>query len=168
MNKLNRTLHALVIILLATITGFAQDTRKTEKKNDEQQEPSRKDGLKRITPARHWDYDIDEDAMEANIERAVENAMKSVDVALGKMEINLKHLDIEPINIHIPEINIEPVEVNIPEINIPPIEVNIPQFNFDFKTNFNHHFRHHFNSDNDDDNDKSDKQDKSKGLKKIN
>lgn len=163
MKQLNHTLIALLLVCLVA-PAFAQDTTKEEEKSTDTKS-SRTQGLKRITPPRHWD--IDDDAIDVNIERAVEHAMHSVEVALEKMEINLKpidfnlkRLDIPAVHVHIPNIAIEPIEVNIP-----PIDVNIPEINVDV----NHHFRHvgDWDDDNHKHKSKGDKE-KTKGLKKIN
>src|SRR5258707_3742124 len=128
MNKINRTLIVLLIISLA-IPAYSQDksTQKVEKK-----EEVRPDGLRKISTQHHdWDFDIniDEKALKANIEKAIESAMKSVDVALEKLEINIEpivmnmkglNMDVNPIRIDIPNINIdiEPIEVDLGDLNI--------------------------------------------------
>ena len=162
MKKLTHTLLVLLFVCLVAPV-FAQDTTKEEEKSDTKN--GRTNGLKRITPPRHWD--VDEDAIEVNVERAVERAMQSVEVALEKMEIhmrplnfNMSHINIAPVHVQIPNIAIEPIE-----INIPPIEVNIPKIDVDI----DHHFRH-LDWDDDDHHKHKPKEDKekSKGLKKIN
>jgi hypothetical protein len=146
---------------MTIVPVFSQNTDKSDKSADSKEESSRTNGLKRLTPL-HQKFEINEEELEANIERAIEHAMKSVDVALEKMEINLnsldnlKNLSIDPIKIHIPNINIEPIEVIIPNIDI----------DMDLDEHIN---KHHDWSDDKDEKSKSDKaSEKTKGLKKIN
>jgi hypothetical protein len=161
MKQLTQNLLTLLFVCLLA-PAFAQD--KDEEKSDTKN--SRTNGLKRITPPRHWG--VDEEAIEVNVERAVEHAMRSVEVALEKMEIhmspmnlNLKQIDVPPVHVHIPHIAVEPVDVNIP-----PIHVNIPAIDL----NINEHMHYLRDWDDDHHKNKSNKEDKekTKGLKKIN
>src|SRR5258708_25828403 len=129
MNKINRTLFVLLIFSSA-IPAYSQDKNNTQKV--EKKEEIRPDGLRKIsTKHQDWDFDIniDEKALKANIEKAIESAMKSVDVALEKLEINIEpivinmkglNMDVNPIRIDIPNINIdiEPIEVDLGDLNI--------------------------------------------------
>lgn len=199
MNTVNRTLFVVLILALA-IPGFGQDTNtsKTEKKTSETKDETRPNGLRKITTRspRDFDFDIhiDKEALEANIERAVEQAMKSVEGTLERLEIN-----IDPIEINMKDLNLDvtPIQLNIPKLNIDidPIEVEMPDL--DIEAHMNHHDfdrddddrdRDNAYSDDDDDKvlrrrdsshhdndrdkvkDKSDKKEKekAKGLKKLN
>jgi hypothetical protein len=203
MNTVNRTLLVVMILALA-IPGFGQETNttKTEKKTPETKDEARPDGLRKITtrPTRDLDFDIhiDKEALEANIERAVERALKSVEGTLERLEIN-----IDPIKINMKDLNLDvtPILVNLPKLNIDidPIEVEMPDL--DIEAHMNHHDsdfdrdddhdRDHAYSDEDEDDDKvfkkhdsrhdknkerdkvkdkSDKKEKekAKGLKKLN
>src|SRR6476646_5889204 len=96
MNTRTGILFVFLILALA-IQGFSQDsnTSKTEKKpqSDATQEETRSDGLRKITTrsSRNWNFDvrIDEKALEENIERAINQAMKSVEGTLERLEINI-------------------------------------------------------------------------------
>jgi hypothetical protein len=129
MNTINRSLVALLVLLTA-IPCFSQDT-KTDKKTESTKE-QKTDGLRKISSSHHdWDFDvnIDEKALEANIEAAIERAMRSVDVALEKLEINIDPIEINlgylkdadpvgPIKINIPNLNINIDPIEVPEIDI--------------------------------------------------
>jgi len=161
MNTISRILFAF-LVLLSVIPGFSQDANpKAEKKiqPDTPKEEFRMGGLKKVGgSSRDWNFNIhiDKEALEANIESAIANAMKSMD-ALENLEIH-----IEPIEINLKDLNmdINPIEINIPNINIEPIEINLGHLNVN--TNIRHH---HFDrddededsdNDNDIDNDKED------------
>ena len=150
---LNRSLSVLLILSLATVSGFSQNV-KTEKKTQPEvtKEEPRPDGLKKITTHslrdRDFDIHIDHEALARNIEMAVEHAMKSVEGTLERLEIN-----IDPIEINLKDLNvdIDPIVVNIPNLNIDiePIEVDIPDLDIDVDMD-----HHHFDWDEDNDNDK--------------
>ncbi|MEK6782248.1 MAG: hypothetical protein AABY93_11100 [Bacteroidota bacterium] len=135
------TSFVVLIFSLAIVPGFSQNANSTLKKTEEKtqtdptkEESSRSDGLRKISThgSPDWDFDIniDEEALEANIKLAVENAMKSVEVALDKLVIN-----IEPIEINLGDLNLDmdPIEINIPalDIDIEPIEVNLDDLDID-------------------------------------
>ncbi|MGC4020729.1 MAG: hypothetical protein QM734_01695 [Cyclobacteriaceae bacterium] len=163
MKKYN-PLIALFILSLAFTTGFSQG-KKEEKKE------SKTEGLKKITPTRHWESDsfINEEALEINIEKSIESAMKSLDIAMEKMEVhmkslelNMKDLDIDPI-----EINIPPIEINIPPIEIEPINAELHHLNKNINIEINRHIhRIHLWDDGDREKDRSEEE-KTKGLKKL-
>ncbi len=138
MSHFNRTTLFIVLIISAGATCFAQTTvvkpQKKVQAGEERQEPSRTDGLKKMTDNanrnRNIDIHIDEEALGNSIEVSIENAMQSVEIALEKMEIN-----IDPIEIHLNDLDIdlEPIEINIPDldIDIEPIDIDIDFDHFD-------------------------------------
>ncbi len=155
MHTYYRPLFVILIVLLASPV-FAQDTKKAETNSDSKvsKEEPRADGLKRISgrPAREYDFDIhiDEKALEANIERAVERAMRDVEEALDKLE--RLEINIEPIEIDLGDLNldIDPIEIHIPELDI---DIDIEPFDMDMDIDIDHDFDHDFDNDWDNDND---------------
>src|SRR5258706_14775957 len=188
----SRILFACQIIFVISMPGFSQENPKKniaprleqQSKTDETNDKSKTEGLRKIktrSQMRDLDIDIhiDQKAIEASIESPIENAMRSVDVALERLEIN-----IEPIEIDLSRMDMEahPIEINIPDLNIEiePIEVDL-DLNIDIDNDID---QDHFERDDDDrdsrSNDKwteksddgkdtSDKaeKEKSKGLKRI-
>jgi len=135
MKTLTHTLFAFLFMALV-IPGFSQNsTAKPDKKSEPVvKEKASTDGLKKISSgsARDWDFDIhiDHAALAKNIEAAVENAMRSAEGALERLEIN-----IDPIEINLKDLDVltNPIVVNIPNMNfdIEPIEVNVPNIDVD-------------------------------------
>lgn len=113
---------ASLIICAAAMPAFSQQDEKKEN------QPNRNDGLKKITNHSHrdWKFDvkIDEDKLERDIERAVETAMRSVEVALDKLD--RMEINIDPIEIDLGDLNLDldPIEIKIPELNI---DINIDE-----------------------------------------
>lgn len=142
----------VILILLLAIPGFSQDPKKAEPKSDVKvsKEEPRADGLKRISgrPAREYDFDIDidEKALEANIERAVERAMRDVEEALDKLE--RLDIHIEPIEINLGDLNldIDPIEIQIPDLDI---DIDIEPLDMDMDIDIDHDFDHDLDWDND-------------------
>src|SRR5687768_828759 len=111
MKLYNRALLACLVIFL-TMPGFSQETKPkkegqpvTDRSKDETKEEPKSDDLRKIATGsgyRDLDFDIniDEEALEANIEMAVENAMESVEAVLESLEIH-----IEPIEIDMRDVN---------------------------------------------------------------
>ena len=128
MNIYYRTLFVFLILALAIVPSFSQDANTTLKKIDkktqreETKDESRSDGLMKIkshsSHDRDFDIPIDEEALEANMERAVEKAMKSVELAMEQLD----KLDIrmESIKINIPTLNVEidPIEIDLDDLDI--------------------------------------------------
>lgn len=156
-----RPLFVILMLLLAS-PGFSQDPKKTEIKSDSRvsKEEPRADGLKKISgrPAREYDFDIhiDEKALEANIERAIEHAMRDVEEALDKLE--RQEIHIEPIEIELGDLNLDldPIEIHIPDldIDIDPIDIDLDDLDLDI--DMDHDFDHDVDWDNDNDNDDND------------
>lgn len=207
MNVFSRTLFAVLILLLAMVPVFSQNSdtssQKSEKKptRDPANGETRADGLRKITTRairdRDFDIKIDAEAIELNIEFAIESAMKSVEGALEALQIN-----IDPIEIKLGDLNLDmdPIEINLPRLNIDiePIEIELGDLDIDMDINEDHVYWNedgdNYDENNDDDDngklwqideltspknknkekdkkkDKSDQKekDKSKGLKKIN
>ena len=119
--KKSATISAIVLFALMAFTAYSQADQPRDQKSA---------GLKKISgPTREINIDIDERAIEAS----VEEAMQLLEKDLEKLEVDLERLDIDLsklANIEIPEINLESMEINIPEINIEPIEIDIPELHF--------------------------------------
>jgi hypothetical protein len=157
-----RTLFMFLIIALAVVPGFSQDanTKKAETKTPvvTKEEP-RSDGLRKITTrtSRDWDFDIhiDEEALEANIERAVEQAMKDLEISLEKLEKLEIHL--EPIEINLQKLNLDmkPIDIHIPHLNIDiaPIMIDLDDMDIDIDEDFDHDVDVDFDADDDRDED---------------
>ena len=115
MNNFNRVSAALFIILISCTTVFSQVADTSAKKDHRaigpKEESSKESVLRRITgPMHEWDFNIkiEEDALEASIEQAVERAMESVEASLDRLEIH-----IDPIEIDMSNINIDMVPIRI-------------------------------------------------------
>lgn len=178
MNLHYRTLLVFLILSMAVVPAFSQEinTKKAESKTQSvvKEEP-REDGLRKIstrTP-RDWDFDIhiDEEAMEANIERAVEQAMRDVEIAMEKLE--KLEIYIEPIEINLEKMNLDmkPIEINIPDLNIDiaPIIIDL-DIDIDMDEDFDHDEDWDSNIDTDEDDflnkDKNKEKDKEKNKDK--
>lgn len=167
MNTTYRTLIAFLIFSVVIVPASSQDanTKKTEAKTSvvAKEEP-RADGLKRIStrPSRDWDFDIhiDEEALEANIELAIENAMRDVEITLEKLE--KLEIHIEPIEINLQELdlNTKPIQIRIPNLNIDiaPILIDLDDLDLDIDINedFEHDMYWYNDHDNDEDIDEDD------------
>lgn len=187
-----------LIISLASISGFSQEP--TPKKDTvqpvkEQTPPdetkdasSRTEGLRKITTRspHGWDIDIniDEEALDANIELAIENAMESVEVALENLEIHIEpieinleelDLDFDPIEIEIPnlDIDVDPVEIDLNDIDID-IDIDEDDFNWNddeqeetFRDELSLPSDQDINKNQEKNNSKKDEAEKSKGLKEV-
>lgn len=142
MATFTRSLFVVLILFLAIVPGFSQvpnTALKAEKKaqSEAKNEEPRADGLRKIETrsSRDWDFDIhlDEVELEANIERAIGNAMRDVEVALERLE--RLEINIEPIEINVRELDLEldRIEVNIPDldIDIDIEEIEVPDFDID-------------------------------------
>ena len=156
-----RTLFVFLILALAVVPGFSQDanTKKAGTKTPPvvTKEEPRADGLKKITTrtSRDWDFDIhiDEEALEANIELAVEKAMKDLEIALEKLE--KLEIHIEPIEINLVNLNLDmkPIEIHIPNLNIEIEPIIIDLDDMDIDIDMDDDFDRDVDWDNDDDND---------------
>ncbi len=143
-----RTL-AFTIFSLVSVAAFAQSDSVPAKKSKEKtdQDEPKTAGLRKITTQSqlrggNFDVNIDEEALEARIESAIEQAMASVEVALEKLEINIEPIEIDLGQLdelraldNLEDIHIDPIHINIPDmdidIDIEPIEVNIPDIDID-------------------------------------
>jgi hypothetical protein len=172
-----RTLLGFLILALAIVPGFSQEanTKKAETKTPviTKEEP-RSDGLRKITTrtSRDWDFDIhiDEAALEANIERAVEQAMKDVEIALEKLE--KLEIHIEPIEINLQKLNLDmkPIDIHIPHLNIDIAPILIDLDDLDLDIDIDEDFDHDFDNDIDNDEDDEDnflKKDKNKEKEEL-
>ena len=113
MSQIRPTLIAFLTISLA-VPGFSQDVETSGKKD----ESSKSEGLRKMTNSqRNWNFDIriDEAALEANIENAIENSMRSIEVALDRIEIHIAPIEI---NLGSFNMNMDPIMVNIPDLDI--------------------------------------------------
>lgn len=189
MKLYRRLLFFTLIIFLAPMFGLSQES------TNQNEESSKSSPLRKIASGSgevDLNVHINEIMLEENIEMSIENAMKTVDVVLENLD-----LQIDPIAIDLADLNIEiePVEINIPsiDIEIEPVEVDLDDLDIDVDIDdedFFYHdddqdstedeelkpIDHHKNKDKNKDElkdksgkekDKSDKE-KSKGLKKLN
>jgi hypothetical protein len=170
-----RTLFGFIVLTLAIVPAFSQEanTKKAETKTQSvvTKEEPRTDGLKRISTrtSRDWDFDIhiDEEALEANIERAVEQAMKDVEIALEKLE--KLEIHIEPIEINLQKLNLDmkPIEIHIPNLNIDIEPIIIDLDDLDIDIDIDEDFDHDVDWDNDNDEDDFLNKDKNKEKEKM-
>src|SRR5687768_7901938 len=120
-----RILFIFIGISLVSTPGWSQENSKkgvaqpAMEESEDKEEPSRSAGLRKIAGGSSEEVDIDihidEEALESNIEMAVENAMEVVDVVLENLVI-----DIDPIEIDIPDfdINIDPVHIDMDDFDM--------------------------------------------------
>jgi hypothetical protein len=124
MTSHHRLLFVFLVLGFTSIPGFSQ---KTDPPNDS-------DGLRKITNGSGRDLDIegqiDEDLLEANIELAVEDALKSVEVVLNRLDIHIEPIQIDLADL---DININPVVINVPDvdIDIDPVEIDLGEMDVD-------------------------------------
>lgn len=126
MNQISKTLLVCLVISSISITGFAQKAEPTVKKEEE----SKSAGMRKVASGRGVDVIIDKAKLEADIEEAVDRALREVHTKLESLEIH-----IEPIHIDLGSMNIalDPIVINIPELNIEiePIEIELDELDFD-------------------------------------
>ena len=198
MKPFSCVLLSCLFIGLVSIPGFAQENPVPAKERATSSSP-KSAGMRKVASGSQWrnmdvEINIDEEALEASIETAVEEAMEAVEV-LENLEINIEPIEI---NLGYLNIDIDPIVINIPDINfdiehieivIEPIHIDVDEVDINIEEN-----RFDWNDDDDDDDqsfdkdkekdevkykvkDKSDKavkedksevNDKAKGLKKIN
>ena len=177
MSLLNRILFLYLIVSLASVPGFSQEDsqKKTAQSAKEQPKTDKTNGelsgttgLRKINSHRDRNFDIkiDEEALEAKIESAVEEAMRSVEVELSRLEIHIEPIEIDLSNL---DIDIDPIVINIPDldIDIEPIEIDMEDMDIDIDID-----EHDFDWDDDDDRDHDDNDDeedafRSKGLNRL-
>lgn len=186
MNPFNRIFITLVLSMLS-VSAFSQESSPKKSKSEDVSSEGAGEGFRKVEDRsqRNWDIDvnIDNKALESNIERIVENAMRSVEVRMERLDIHL-----EPIEINLGDLDLEmdPIVINIPEINIDvePFELDLDIDEDDSRWDNDEDdseegferdrldFRNGQDKDKEKNKmkDKSDKEekDKSKGLKKIN
>jgi hypothetical protein len=193
MNHSSRILPAFLIIFMIAVPCFSQEIEKASKK----EESSKSEGLRKIVnnSQRNYTFDIriNHEELEANIEAAVENAIRSVEVALENLERMEIHIDPIEINMENLDVSLDPIVINIPDFNIDiePIEIDLDDVDndFDFEDEDDSDWENNDEGDDDHNHDKikhkeknkhkshneesihnkSDKneKDKSKGLKKL-
>lgn len=125
MKHIIRTVFVFPLVSLSTVC-FSQTNPEQEKKTTTTEvklEESKTSGLRKLTNNRSWDFkvNIDEEALEASIELAIEQAMNSLEVAMEKLEKLEIHL--EPIEINLSalenlDIDIDPIVINIDDLDI--------------------------------------------------
>jgi hypothetical protein len=137
MNFLIRIQLVCFFITLATVSAFAQKANAAvkESKGEQSNESTKSKGLRKIaegSSTRDLDVDvnIDQQALETNIELAIENAMRSVEVVLEQLQINIEPIEIDLSHL---DIDIEPVVIDIPniDIDIEPIEADLHDMDMD-------------------------------------
>lgn len=109
MNQTNRVLSVFLMMCLPLAVFSQKAASKTEE--------SRSSGMRKVASGQDLDIDIkiDHKQLEADIEAAVEDALRSIEHSLEGLEIH-----IEPISINLDkmDLNLEPLVINIPELNI--------------------------------------------------
>jgi hypothetical protein len=130
------------------------------------------------------DLNIDQKILESDIEIAIDNAMRSIEIVLDDLPIRLEPLQMDfsdlnikfdPINFSIPEIDIEiePVKVDMDEIDM---NIEVDEGDFQFKNNYklntvpsdhNTDEQVKLGPDSDGENGAADNNQKSKGMKKL-
>lgn len=132
----------IVLISSVSIEALSQETpskalKKLEKESvksevDSDKQNSSSAGLRRITRefdedyrslTENYDVDIDVEAIEASVAKAVE-------AALGPMQRALQSLESLPIALEHINLNIEPIDIEPIEINIEPIEIDLDMNEF--------------------------------------
>ena len=173
----NRFLALCLIVLLAQIPGLSQDNKPqsdTAKPVNENSNPEIRSSVRKIASGSFdmdIDIDIDEEALETDIEIAIDNAMRSVEIVLEGLPVHLDlmktefsglDMEFDPIDINLREmdIDIEPVEFDMDDLDI-----NIKLDDDDFR--FNNGEQTKMDSNINEKNDPSGNNQKSKGLKKI-
>jgi len=173
MKSHNRFLAICLIVLIAQIPGLSQDNNPqsdTAKPFNENSNKEIRSSVRKIASGSFemdLDIDIDEEALGADIEIAIDNAMRSVEIVLEGLPVHLdlmktdfSGLDIEfdPIDINLRDmdIEIEPVEFDMDDL-----DMNIKRDDDDFRFNNDEQTKMNFNTN-------ENNNQKSKGLKKIN
>src|SRR5215213_3025453 len=103
-----RIIFACCLISLVSVPAFSQDAKKSKTKEQSEQKDPKEAGLRKIASGRGVQdikVEIDEEAIEAEVEEAVSRAMEDVEEAMEAVEAVLDNLDFD-INIDIPEIDI--------------------------------------------------------------
>src|SRR5688572_10414172 len=98
MSLYSRILVVFAVTCVVSIPAFSQEDKSTSPKEQVKEQP-KSEGLRKIeTRSRLQDLDIDiridHEALEDNIEAAVENAMKSVEQTLERLEIHIEPIEI--------------------------------------------------------------------------
>lgn len=148
----NRFVAVCLTVLVAHIPGLTQQTNSQSEPVKPVHEHSKvetgDDGLRKVASGsfeRDLDLNIDQKLLEADIEMAIDNAMRSIEIVLDELPIRLEPLEMdfndlnikfEGITVSLPEmdIDIEPVRFDMDEIDIN-IEVNDFLFKNDFELN---------------------------------
>ena len=172
----NRFLAICLIVLLAQIPGLSQDNNPrsdTVKPVNENSNPETRSSVRKIASGSfdNIDIDINEEALETDIEIAIDNAMRSVEIVLEGLPVHLDlmktdfsglDMEFDPIDLNLRDMNIdiEPVEFDMDDLDI-----NIKLDDDDFR--FNNDEQTKMNSNTNEKKDSSGDNQKSKGLKKI-
>lgn len=156
----NRPLPQIILtafFALFVSVGFSQNVTAT-----------REEGLRKVStnPYRYSNFDvhIDEEVIERNIEVALQNALRHVEVALDRLEIN-----IEPIEIDLSSLNnsIDPIDIHIPDldIDIDIDEMDMDEDDFDIDIDITEDF--HFDWDEDEAEEEEEDHARYEGLRRI-
>lgn len=153
---------AFLVCIFCSISAFSQDT-------DDKQ--SKTQGPRKISgPTHQVHVEIDEEAISASVEVAVEQAMKTmeqtlnnIDIQIPQIDIDLSHINVNPVMVNVPDldIHIAPIpDIHIAPITIPDIQIDIQPIRI---FNGNPHHIHH-----DRQRDRESDEKKKEGLKKLN
>lgn len=152
MNQISKILLVCLVSGINSI-GFAQKAEPAVKKEEELKTA----GMRKVASGRGVDVIIDKAQLEADIEAAVDQALREVDTRLESLEIH-----IEPIHIELGNMNIalDPIVINIPELNIDiePIGIELDELDFDEENDFEME---------EDENDEDDREEQRKELEKV-
>lgn len=122
--RLKNHLASIFVLICLPLAVFSQ--------NDDSKTEGSKAGLRKIGGGRSpkIDVHIDQAKLEADIEMAVETALRSVEHSLEGLQINIEPIEIDLGNLNI---DLEPLVINIPDIDIDiePIEVELDDMDMD-------------------------------------
>jgi hypothetical protein len=188
----NRFLAICLTVLVAQTPGLTQHSNSQSVSDkpiaENTEEETGNDGFRKVASGSFemdLDLNIDQKILEADIEMAIDNAMRSIEIVLDDLPIRLEPLEMDfsdldikfdaiDISLHDMDIEIEPVRVDLDEIDIN-IKVDEDDFQFenDYKLNTvpsDHKTIEQGKSESDGDgkNGTADNIQKSKGLKKLN
>src|SRR5688572_3003476 len=100
MNLSFRILFVFLMVSMVSVSGFSQETTPTPQEEETNKESSKTAGLRKIPTGSRWqdldiNINIDEKKIEAAIEAAVEDAMRSVEGQLERLEIHMESIEID-------------------------------------------------------------------------
>lgn len=130
----NRFLAVCLIVLFAQIPALSQDNN-AQPPLDENSNPEIPGCLRKIASGSFeldLDIDIDQETLEADIELALENAMRSAEIVLEVLPV---HLDVMKTDFSGMDIKFDPIDINLRDldIDIEPVEFDMDDLNINRK-----------------------------------